>query len=136
MEISTATQNGTYTLLPSYYALLPGGYRVQFTTGSTTQAIATTALTNGSYTTPGTIGIANTGIQTTLPTPFTITPGATETPMTAAIPSEIKQKISAQTPLGRWATPKDIADAALFLASDSARFITGRILTVDGGLIY
>jgi 3-oxoacyl-[acyl-carrier protein] reductase len=65
-----------------------------------------------------------------------IAPGATETPMTAAIPSEIKQKISAQTPLGRWATPKDIADAALFLASDSARFITGRILTVDGGLIY
>jgi len=65
-----------------------------------------------------------------------IAPGATQTPMTENIPEEIKQKIAAQTPLGRWAQPQDIADAALFLASDSARFITGRILTVDGGLIY
>jgi len=65
-----------------------------------------------------------------------IAPGATVTPMTAAIPADIKAKIAAQTPLGRWATPQDIADAALFLSSDAARFITGRILTIDGGLTY
>jgi filamentous hemagglutinin family protein len=68
---------GTYTLLPSYYALLPGGYRVQYTPGSATpQSNATVALTNGSYLTAGTVGVANTGVQSTLPTVFTITSGA------------------------------------------------------------
>ncbi len=64
-----------------------------------------------------------------------IAPGATETPMTAGIPQEIKDKISASTPLGRWARPEDIADVALFLASDAARFVTGRVIVVDGGLL-
>ncbi len=64
-----------------------------------------------------------------------IAPGATETPMTEGIAQEIKDKISASTPLGRWARPEDIADVALFLASDGARFVTGRVLVVDGGLI-
>jgi 3-oxoacyl-[acyl-carrier protein] reductase len=64
-----------------------------------------------------------------------IAPGATETPMTGGVPQDIRDRISAATPLGRWARPEDIADAAAFLASDAARFITGRILTVDGGLI-
>ena len=64
-----------------------------------------------------------------------IAPGATETPMTAGVPEEIKDRISSSTPLGRWARPEDIADVAVFLASDAARFITGRIITVDGGLI-
>ena len=64
-----------------------------------------------------------------------IAPGAPETPMTGGVPQDIRDRISASTPLGRWARPEDIADAAAFLASDAARFITGRILTVDGGLI-
>jgi 3-oxoacyl-[acyl-carrier protein] reductase len=64
-----------------------------------------------------------------------IAPGATETPMTAGIPQDIKDRIAAQTPLGRWATPADIADVAAFLASDAARFITGRVIVVDGGLL-
>jgi 3-oxoacyl-[acyl-carrier protein] reductase len=64
-----------------------------------------------------------------------IAPGATETAMTAALDRAIKDRISAMTPLGRWARPEDIADVALFLASDAARFITGRIMAVDGGLI-
>jgi NAD(P)-dependent dehydrogenase (short-subunit alcohol dehydrogenase family) len=41
--------------------------------------------------------------------------------------------IEARTPLGRWGEPDDIAGAALFLASDAARFITGTCLPVDGG---
>jgi len=64
-----------------------------------------------------------------------IAPGATETEMTAGIDPEIKNRISNATPLGRWARPEDIADAAVFLASDAAKFITGQILVVDGGLI-
>jgi len=64
-----------------------------------------------------------------------IAPGATETEMTAGIDPAIKDRITAATPLGRWARPEDIADTAIFLASDAARFITGRVITVDGGLI-
>jgi len=64
-----------------------------------------------------------------------IAPGATETPMTNAISQDIKDKISASTPLGRWARPEDIGDVAVFLASDAARFVNGRVIIVDGGLI-
>jgi len=38
-----------------------------------------------------------------------------------------------EVPVGRWGTPSEVADAALFLASDSSNFITGTVITVDGG---
>ena len=43
--------------------------------------------------------------------------------------------LAAQTPLGRLGTPEDIAAAVAFLASDDASFITGQVLTADGGFI-
>ena len=46
----------------------------------------------------------------------------------------IKDLISASTPLRRWGTHADIADAALFLASDASSYVTGTILDVDGGI--
>lgn len=46
------------------------------------------------------------------------------------------ETVSRQTPLGRLATPEDIADVAVFLASDLSRFITGEIIRVDGGLTH
>jgi len=51
----------------------------------------------------------------------------------AVDPERIDSLISSTTPLGRFGTPKDIAEAALFLCSDSAGFITGANLIVDGG---
>jgi 3-oxoacyl-[acyl-carrier protein] reductase len=48
---------------------------------------------------------------------------------------EVKDAIIAQTPLGRIATPDDIAGPVLFLASDWSRFVTGQVLVVDGGLV-
>jgi NAD(P)-dependent dehydrogenase (short-subunit alcohol dehydrogenase family) len=45
------------------------------------------------------------------------------------------QSVIANTPLGRLGTVEEIANAALFLASDEAAFITGQVLTVDGGLV-
>jgi 3-oxoacyl-[acyl-carrier protein] reductase len=45
------------------------------------------------------------------------------------------QSIVANTPLGRLGTVEDVANATLFLASDEAAFITGQVLTVDGGLV-
>ena len=44
-------------------------------------------------------------------------------------------RLAADTPLGRLGKPEDIAHAAAFLASDKASFITGQVLTVDGGFI-
>jgi NAD(P)-dependent dehydrogenase (short-subunit alcohol dehydrogenase family) len=65
-----------------------------------------------------------------------VAPGVVDTEMWArnkAIPGVIEE-IEALTPLRRWATPDDIADVVVFLASDGARFVTGETVCVDGGL--
>lgn len=64
-------------------------------------------------------------------------PGLVQTPLTAqALASEALQKsLSSQIPLGRIAQPQDIAGAAVFLASDAARYITGQMLFIDGGIL-
>jgi 3-oxoacyl-[acyl-carrier protein] reductase len=63
-----------------------------------------------------------------------VAPGFIATDMTAALGEEILQEVRKQIPLGRMGEPQDVADAVLFLASGAASFITGHILTVDGGL--
>ena len=67
----------------------------------------------------------------------TILPGPTQTPMQQRwldTPA-LKQATAAAVPLGRVGTPRDMADAALFLLSDSASFVTGTELVVDGGVL-
>jgi len=54
--------------------------------------------------------------------------------MTAKLGDEILEEVSKQIPLGHLGHPQDIADAVLYLASEAAGFITGQVLTVDGGL--
>lgn len=64
----------------------------------------------------------------------TICPGATLTPLVVSkTTEEFRETISKQVPLGRWVRPEDIAEAALFLASDRSAMITGVVLGVDGG---
>ncbi len=63
-----------------------------------------------------------------------VAPGFIATDMTAALGEEILQEVRKQIPLGRMGDPQDVADAVLFLVSDAASFITGHVLTVDGGL--
>ncbi len=63
-----------------------------------------------------------------------VSPGATNTAMTAKIPPEIAQKIKEKIPLRRFAEPKEIADIHLFLASEESNYITGQVIFVDGGI--
>jgi 3-oxoacyl-[acyl-carrier protein] reductase len=64
-----------------------------------------------------------------------IAPGFIETDMTSELNEELKANILRQIPLGRFGAAEDIANAALFLASPSARYVTGQVLTVDGGMV-
>ena len=63
-----------------------------------------------------------------------LSPGPTDTPMMASTPPEFQRQITAMIPMRRLGAPREIAAAALFLASDEASFITGIDLSVDGGL--
>ncbi|MBK5144502.1 3-oxoacyl-ACP reductase FabG [Budviciaceae bacterium BWR-B9] len=63
-----------------------------------------------------------------------VAPGFTETPMTKDLPEKVLEGINNKTPLGRMATAEDIAEGVLFLASEKAKFITGQVLKIDGGL--
>ncbi len=64
-----------------------------------------------------------------------IAPGYILTQMTEQLPAPVKEGILAKIPLGRIGQGRDIAHAALFLASDHASYITGQVLTVDGGMV-
>jgi 3-oxoacyl-[acyl-carrier protein] reductase len=63
-----------------------------------------------------------------------IAPGFIETDMTAVLSDNVKEAMLSQIPLGKAGTPKDIADAILFLASDQAAYITGQVIHVSGGM--
>lgn len=63
-----------------------------------------------------------------------IAPGFIKTEMTEALPEQVKQRLLEAIPMGTLGEPKDVAHAALFLVSEAARYITGHVLVVDGGL--
>lgn len=64
-----------------------------------------------------------------------LAPGFIETDMTGALSDELKATILKQIPLGTFGQAEDIAQAALFLAGPAARYITGQVLVVDGGMV-
>jgi 3-oxoacyl-[acyl-carrier protein] reductase len=64
-----------------------------------------------------------------------IAPGFIETDMTSELNAELKANILKQVPMGKFGAADDIAGAALFLASASASYVTGQVLTVDGGMV-
>ena len=64
-----------------------------------------------------------------------IEPGFIETDMTDVLSDKVKEASEAQIPLGHFGKPEDVAAAAAFLASEEARYITGQVLHVDGGMV-
>ena len=63
-----------------------------------------------------------------------IAPGFIKTDMTDVLSDKVKENIAASIPMGSMGTTEDVAKAAAFLASDGARYITGQVLRVDGGM--
>lgn len=63
-----------------------------------------------------------------------VAPGFIRTEMTAVLSDKVKDTACAQIPLGKFGEPEDIAEAVAFLASDEARYITGQVINVDGGM--
>ena len=64
-----------------------------------------------------------------------VAPGFVLTELTQNLAQPLQDEITARTPLGRFGTPEEIANAVAFLASDDAAYITGQVLAVDGGLV-
>jgi 3-oxoacyl-[acyl-carrier protein] reductase len=64
-----------------------------------------------------------------------VAPGFIETEMSSKIPAKLKEEFSKRIPAGYFGAPEDVAAAVAFLASDEARYITGQVLCVDGGMV-
>ncbi len=64
-----------------------------------------------------------------------IAPGFIETKMTETLPEEVRENYLKQIPLNKFGRPQDIANACVFLASDESSYITGQIISVNGGMI-
>jgi 2-hydroxycyclohexanecarboxyl-CoA dehydrogenase len=63
-----------------------------------------------------------------------VAPGPTDTPLFATVPEKLKMALTRAIPMGRLAHPSEIADAILFFASERAKYVTGQVLSVSGGL--
>jgi len=64
-----------------------------------------------------------------------VAPGFIATEILRAMPEKVLEGMIARTPLGRMGRPEDIANAYVWLASDAAAFVTGAVISVDGGLV-
>ena len=64
-----------------------------------------------------------------------VAPGVTATDMVAALPEEMIARVSAGIPLGRPGEPEEVANVFSFLSSDKASYVTGCVVSVDGGAV-
>ncbi len=74
--------------------------------------------------------VANRGITVT-----TVAPGYVETELTGGLSEDVKRRILAQVPAGRFGEPEEIAEVVAFLAGEGAAYVTGQTIAVDGGMV-
>src|SRR5579859_860621 len=94
--------------------------------------------TNYSASKAGLIGFTRSLAREVAPRNITVNavaPGFVPTALTNSLPDELKQASLKTIPLGRWGTPEDVAYAVAFLAAPQAGYITGQVLSVDGGMV-
>jgi 3-oxoacyl-[acyl-carrier protein] reductase len=94
--------------------------------------------TNYSASKAGMIGLTKSLAREVAPRRVTVNavaPGFIETDMTSDLPEDLTSQLNSSIPLGRWGQPEDIAHAVAFLASEGAGYVTGAVLSVDGGLV-
>jgi 3-oxoacyl-[acyl-carrier protein] reductase len=94
--------------------------------------------TNYAASKAGLIGLTKSLAKELAPRQITVNavaPGFVLTDLTASLPQNVMDELNRRIPLERWGTAEDVAYAVAFLASDEAAYITGQVLTVDGGLV-
>lgn len=94
--------------------------------------------TNYSASKAGVIGLSKALAREVAPRNITVNvvaPGFVGTDMTANLPENIVKQLDTAIPLGRWGNIEDVAYAVAFLVSDEAAYITGQVLSVDGGMV-
>lgn len=131
----TGVYNVTKTLLPKFEA---NGPKRIINLASIVALYGNFGQTNYVAAKAGVIGMTKTWARELGKKGFTsnaIAPGFILTKMTQAMPKEVLDGIAAKVPVARLGETRDIANAALFLASDEASYINGTVLSVDGGLV-
>ncbi len=86
----------------------------------------------------GVVGLSKTGARELAKKGVTVNvicPGFIDTEMTRAVPEKIRAKIIEKIPMGEAGKPEDVANVVVFLASDEARYVTGSIIDVNGGMV-
>jgi 3-oxoacyl-[acyl-carrier protein] reductase len=63
-----------------------------------------------------------------------VAPGYVETKLTGSLPEEVKDQIRGQVPMGRFGEPEEVAQVVAFLAGETAGYVTGQTIAVDGGM--
>lgn len=126
--------HGAQAVLPT---LLAAGRGVIVNTSSVVGLHGNYGQTNYAAAKAGVIGMTKTWAREFGPKGIrvnAVAPGFIATPMTAAVPQKVAEKMVQAVPLQRLGRPEDIAAAYLFLASDDAAYISGTVLEVSGGL--
>ncbi len=132
----TGLFNVTQNLLPHFNA--PGAHKRIINMASVVALYGNFGQTNYVAAKAGVVGMTKTWARELARKGFTVNavaPGFVATKMTEAMPKEVLDGIVAKVPVGRMASTEDIANACLFLASDTASYINGITLSVDGGLV-
>jgi len=127
--------NATKSVLP---AMLEAGYGRILNAASVVGLYGNFGQTNYVASKAGVIGMTRTWARELGRKGITVNavaPGFIATEMVESVPENVIEQLTDRTPLGRLGQPEDIANAYCFLASEEASFITGTVLSVDGGLV-